>query len=710
MLKRLYKDIRWGVIIWMGSFIVLGFVVLFALYSYSIVEREMAAQFNREQALLAEQTAMSIQQYMNDIINVLNLSTHIEPVANGKRDEIKVALKNAYNPLKSKVIFLFWEDAAGIMKYHYPEDVLPGLEGKDFSFRTYFQVAREMRVPYVSDIIMVGGEKYKDIPGRFESFVIAFPLIGDGGRFNGVIGCAIDLENITAHYVAPIKPSKTGYAWLMDETGMLLYHPNPKMLGMNLYEVIMEMRKQGIKIKGVDEVRRAMELKNDGMYEIVFPHHPTNILTRKLLAFSSVHFLNRRWVTVVTSPYSEVVYLMSDTFRVTLILGSVSIAFVLVATIIMLRINKERVKADERNRWADEVLVAHKRLESIFDGVPHYLAMIDTDFIIRDVNQKYCELYGKRRQDLIGKHCFNDFPARETFFPKEIVEECLKSATIKTVNDRHIEIQGLPYYFDISAIPLFGALAKVEYVVQYGVDITEKKALTEKLIQAEKLAAVGQISAHMAHEIRNPLTSVLLHSELLLDELKESHGEDHEAMKLLKIIMEEIDRLTNVTDEYLAYARLPVPKKQLVNPEVEASSVQAMMLPELKRRSIDLSVNSKGMNSKILIDRGQFRQVLINLIKNAMDAMPSGGGIEISLMEVNKNFVLFVKDTGYGIPKEIARRIFDPYFTTKENGTGLGLYLVQYIANAHEGWVDVESQQGSGSTFVFSIPINTENT
>jgi signal transduction histidine kinase len=130
----------------------------------------------------------------------------------------------------------------------------------------------------------------------------------------------------------------------------------------------------------------------------------------------------------------------------------------------------------------------------------------------------------------------------------------------------------------------------------------------------------------MAHEIRNPLTSVLLHSELLLDELKESHGEDHEAMKLLKIIMEEIDRLTNVTDEYLAYARLPVPKKQLVNPAVEASSVQAMMLPELKRRSIDLSVNSKGMNSKILIDRGQFRQVLINLIKNAMDAMPSGGG------------------------------------------------------------------------------------
>jgi len=78
------------------------------------------------------------------------------------------------------------------------------------------------------------------------------------------------------------------------------------------------------------------------------------------------------------------------------------------------------------------------------------------------------------------------------------------------------------------------------------------------------------------------------------------------------------------------------------------------------------------------------------------------------LMEINQHFVLFVKDNGPGIPRENARRIFDPYFTTKENGTGLGLYLVQYIANAHDGWVDVESQQGSGSTFVFSIPIYRE--
>ncbi len=699
---------RWGIVIWAGSFIVLGFVVLFAMYSYRIVEREMASQFNREQALLAEQTAMGIQQYMNDITNILSLTTHIETVAEGHPEEIKLALKNAYAPLKSKVIFLFWENADGIMQYHYPEEVLPGINGKDFSFRTYFQVARQMRVPYVSEIILVGGESYKDIPGRFESFVISFPILGPDGSFKGVLGCAIDLENITARYVAPIQPSKSGYAWLIDESGMVLYHPNPKMVGMSMYEIIMMMRKQGIDIQGIEEVRRAMVLKNDGMYEIVFPHYPTGEIMRKLLAFSSVHFLNRRWVTVTTSPYSEVVYLMSGTFRVTFILGAVSIAFVIVATLIMLRINKARAKADARSRWADEVLVAHKRLETIFDGVPHYLVMIDTDYIIRDVNQMYCDLHGMRAQDLIGEVYYDLFPPRACLCEKDVVDECMRTGAVKTIRERHIEIAGKLFYFDVSVIPLFGAGGAVEFVVQYGDDITEQKALTEKLIQAEKLGAVGQISAHMAHEIRNPLTSVLLHSELLEDELKDKRGEDREALRLVKIIMEEIDRLSNITEEYLAYARLPVPKKQLVRPDGEVASVYAMMQPELKRRSIELKIKSANIASRILIDRGQFRQVLINLIKNAMDAMPSGGEIEINLMEINNHFVLFVKDNGPGIPQENARRIFDPYFTTKENGTGLGLYLVQYIANAHDGWVDVESQQGSGSTFVFSIPIYRE--
>ena len=171
-----------------------------------------------------------------------------------------------------------------------------------------------------------------------------------------------------------------------------------------------------------------MTLKNDGMYEFIFPSYPEKDPTKKLLAYSSVHFLNRRWVTISTSPYSEVISLMSGTFRNTLTLGSVSIGFVLIATIIMLRINRARAGASERNKWADKVLVAHKRMETIFNGVPHYLAMIDAAFTITDINQRLCDLYGMRREDVIDKHCSLDFPENERICNTKLVERCFKSA------------------------------------------------------------------------------------------------------------------------------------------------------------------------------------------------------------------------------------------------------------------------------------------
>ncbi len=698
------KDTNWGFFIWMGSFVVLAFVVLFAMYSYHEVEKEMASQFNREQSLLAKQTAMGIQQYMGDIVNVLDLTSSMTDVATGNPKAIKMALRNAYNSLKSQVIIVFWENSKGILMDHYPRQVLPGLEGKDFSFRTYFKVCKDMKVPFVSNIVLVGGEQYKDIPGRFESFIVAYPLIGPGGKFNGVLGCAVDLANITAHYVATIRPSKTGYAWLIDETGMVLYHPNPKWIGLNLKDIVLEMEKKGIDITGVEDIRRAMEIKDEGMYEYTFPHYPSNKLTKKLLSFASVHFLNRRWITVVCSPYSEVVFLMSGTFRNTLVLGSASIILVIGATIFLLRMNKARVKAYERSIWADKVVVAHKRMEAIFNGVPHYLVMIDSHFLISDINQRFCTLCMKSPEYFIGKHCYKDFTTKERICHYNIIQECFKTGRILEDRNWKLEIMGTPYFLDVSVIPLFGSKGEVEYVVQYAVDITEKKALTEKLIQAEKFAAIGQMSAHVAHELRNPLTSILLNAELLEDEVGSDDMDINEVLSSVRSIKEEIERLSTITEEYLAYTRLPRPKKQILDPVEEINSVIEMMKQELNKRDIRFSFKPAPSIPKVLMDRGQFRQVLINLIKNAMDAMPSNGNLDISLMEREHNLLLIVKDTGFGIPEDIRRRVFDPYFTTKENGTGLGLAIVQYIASAHNGWVDVESQPGSGTTFIFSVP------
>jgi hypothetical protein len=155
----------------------------------------------------------------------------------------------------------------------------------------------------------------------------------------------------------------------------------------------------------------------------------------------------------------------------------------------------------------------------------------------------------------------------------------------------------------------------------------------------------------------------------------------------------EIDRLSQVNEEYLSYARLPVPKKQLIDPEAEVNAVVSMLLPEMKRRNINVEVLCLEELPPIFIDRGQFKQLLINLITNAEDAMPSGGNLELNLLSIKDNFLLLVKDTGYGIPQELTRRIFDPYFTTKDNGTGLaGPGPVH--SQCSRRWVDVETRRG----------------
>ncbi len=694
------RDPWWEIIILLGSFVVLGFVVLFALQSYRGVERSMAAQYNREQQLLARQVATGIQQHLRDIGNVLSLTAGLDDVQVGDAEAIESAVMDAFLALKNKVAFVFWEDRDGTVQFYAPEGSMPGLRGKNFSYRSYFRMARDLKVPYVSDVIMIGGEENFDIPNRFHSFVIVYPIIGAGGRFMGVIGCAVDISSIAALHIIPVQPSASSYAWLLDDTGTILFHPDPRLTGRNIDAVIDEM--EGV--SGLMEIRRGMELKNGGTYQFVFPHYPDDEPVHKLLAFSSAHFLNKRWITVVTAPYSEVIALMAGTFRNTLVLGSGSVALVILVTIVVLGINKDRVRAYERNKWADKMLVAHRRLQTVFNALPHYLIMIDSAFTITDINQRYCELFGLQRSDFIDKHCLVDLDKAVRPCRAELVEQVFRSGELMSEREVHLEINGRPYLFDISAIPLHDSNGAVEYVIQYAVDVTETKALVEKLIQADKLAAVGQMSAHVAHEIRNPLASVLLHTELLEDEIREQNL-SAEASDLIRIIQQEIDRLAIITDEYMSYARLPHPKVQAVDPLEEIESAVATMLPEVSKRAIEVEVKAQDLPENILIDRGQFRQVLINFIKNAVEAMPSGGKLELSALGRGEEFLLMVKDTGYGIPHDIARRIFDPYFTTKENGTGLGLSLVQYIANAHDGWVNVESEMNRGTTFTFAVPM-----
>ena len=212
----------------------------------------------------------------------------------------------------------------------------------------------------------------------------------------------------------------------------------------------------------------------------------------------------------------------------------------------------------------------------------------------------------------------------------------------------------------------------------------ELKAQSEALLRSERLAAIGRIAAQITHEIRNPLSAIGLNAEELGARLREraaASGADEgaSALALCDAIAREVDRLAAVTEEYLRFARLPRP--QLAQ--------------------VDLSPRLPAL----LADAGQLRQLLLNLVRNAKEAMPAGGELRISTSPEDDSAVVLVRDFGSGIEPERLQRIFDPFFTTKERGTGLGLALSQQIAQEHGGELSCESTSGAGATFRLRLPI-----
>jgi two-component system, NtrC family, sensor kinase len=224
-----------------------------------------------------------------------------------------------------------------------------------------------------------------------------------------------------------------------------------------------------------------------------------------------------------------------------------------------------------------------------------------------------------------------------------------------------------------------------------------------RLIRSERLATVGRMAAQIAHEVRNPLSSIGLNAELLGDELADRGDEPR---KLIASISSEVDRLTEITETYLRFARLPRPKLESESLGAIVASVVELARGELAQAGVTLAVDVAPQLPDIAADEAQLRQALINLIRNAREAMTVGGKrLEISVRhEPPGQVVVRIADSGPGIGDADIGKIFDPFFSTKERGTGLGLALVHQIVVDHGGRIEVASPPGGGATFTLSFP------
>lgn len=240
-------------------------------------------------------------------------------------------------------------------------------------------------------------------------------------------------------------------------------------------------------------------------------------------------------------------------------------------------------------------------------------------------------------------------------------------------------------------------------------DLTDLKRMEKELRHADKLAAVGGFAASIAHEIRNPLASISGSIELLEKDLALQLKDDDK--KLMDIVIREVDRLNKLIGEFLNYAKPSPPQKTNIDlNKITDETIDMIINSETKMTDIAIN-NNKGDIPPILADEGQLRQVIWNLIKNAADAINIKGEIHITtrqalIEEGKKGVELLIKDNGCGISEKESLKIFNPFYTSKEGGNGLGLSVVHSIIEGHGGVITLSSTPGEGSTFYVTLPLS----
>jgi len=268
-----------------------------------------------------------------------------------------------------------------------------------------------------------------------------------------------------------------------------------------------------------------------------------------------------------------------------------------------------------------------------------------------------------------------------------------------------IESKGLTRLVAASVTTLVSN-GKIQGALLHLEDITEKRRKEAQLRRAESLASLTTLAAGVAHEIKNPLGAISIHMQLIKKALLgKCEMETPVIERHLGVVDEEIDRLNKIVVDFL-FAVRPMDLEPIdSDPGEVVREIAEFMKPEAEGAGVMVEVSIEENLPLVLIDKRYMKQAILNLVKNALAAMPGGGKLELSVSRVEDEIRISVEDSGTGIPEEQLPKIFEPYFTTKENGTGLGLTIVFKIVKEHRGEISVQSRPGQGSTFTISLPV-----
>lgn len=678
--------------------LVLSFLLAAGLFysAYEEVKAQLIAEINERQLAHAKQASRGIEnfirRYVHELEHIVSHPEIIESSPQGRR------LMRQFRQLNAEEIRVMTRlDAAGRIIHTEPFDA--SFIGVDVRHQAHVQDLLATRKVVVSDV-------FPAVQG-FQAVAIYVPVFRDG-EFSGGLAVLLSAEDLAQQYLKDIRIGVTGYAWLISQKGIELYCPVPEHIGKSVYETSaafpsiiamtekMMRGEEGQTVYWYDRIR-------DGRSEPVKKH----------AVYYPIHIGSTLWSVVVATPEDEVLSLMRG-FRnrmlaIALLAGVVALAASFYSA--TLRAREQNALMIQRSEQA--LRESEQKLRQILEHTTNVFFTHSTDHKVTYVSPQAEKILDLQLTDIMfdWRTTLTDNPVNQIGL--SATERAIETGQAQPPYEleirtpagrvRWVEVNEAPVIENGTVIAIAGSLT----------DITDRKHLDEERRKGQKLESLGILAGGIAHDFNNLLMAIMGNISLAKYYLTDNDRAMEQIVKAEKASL----RARDLAQQLLTFSRGGEPVTQSIDVEVLIRDTVSFSLRGSKSR-YSLSF-AKGL-WPVQADAGQISQVINNIVMNADQAMPDGGQITISaenvaaeLSGINghppKAYVkIVVTDEGGGIPPEIQEKIFDPYFTTKAQGSGLGLATAYSIVTNHGGHIAVHSSAGAGTRFEVYLPATRE--
>ncbi|WP_433707701.1 ATP-binding protein [Paenibacillus illinoisensis] len=346
----------------------------------------------------------------------------------------------------------------------------------------------------------------------------------------------------------------------------------------------------------------------------------------------------------------------------------------------------------------EENRAVKEHLESIINQTADAIHITDLDGKVLRVNRAFEQLYGWRSREVENRR-LKIIPPEAEEEMKQQHAQLIEGLSITSNETIWMKKDGTRVEVSVSTAPVRDELGEITALISVSRDITSRNRMEELLRRSEKLTTVGQLAAGVAHEIRNPLTTLRGFLQLQQETNKLNH-------RHLDLMLSELDRINLIVGEFLILAKPQAVHFQERDIRFILGDVISLLDSQAHLHGVEFVLNASSDSAMVHCEENQLKQVFINLLKNGMEAMPNGGSIRIRLdhdEELNR-VRIEIKDEGIGIPEEMMPKLGEPFFTNKESGTGLGLMVSQRIIQSHKGMMDIKSVMNKGTTVIIDLP------